>query len=250
MDKIRLNYPKVLLGAISIFLGCAGQNSISVKENVVSYGNRQTLLHENKLEGIVNLETITVEKHCYALGPVEGLQGEITVYNDEVSVSTVVDGKPWVSNSKETKAIFLLKANQKDWKKSTIAEELNGLDALEDYIRKKLLENDLDVSKAHPFRIETKVPTMDYHIIFKMDNAPHNRKEHKKAKQRFVLQDEEIQIIGFWVDKAREGKLTHPDKRTHLHFVAKDNSTSGHIDNITIPKTATLFLPIYGNSDK
>ena len=136
MDKIRLKYPKVLLGAISLFLGCAGQNGTSVKENVISYGNRQTLLHESNLKGIVDLETITVEKHCYALGPVEGLQGEITVYNDEVSVSTVVDGKPWVSNSKETKAIFLLQAHQKDWKKSTIADALTGLDALEDYIRK------------------------------------------------------------------------------------------------------------------
>ncbi|MEL6304410.1 MAG: acetolactate decarboxylase [Bacteroidota bacterium] len=80
--------------------------------------------------------------------------------------------------------------------------------------------------------------------MVKLDTLPHNKKEHQKAKVKFELRDTKVNIIGFWVDNARMGKLTHPGKRTHLHFIAKNNETSGHIDEIRIPADAKIYFPL------
>ncbi len=220
-------------------MGC----SEKTENNLTSYGNRQMIIDQNNLNATVRLDTLLSKKHNYAIGPVEGLQGEVTIYDDEVSISTVKNGRPKVNDSKQTKAIFLLKANQASWQKMEITEDLNGLDAIEEYVQSALSKNGMDTEKAYPFRIETAPKFLEYHIIFKMDDAPHNMKEHRKAKQRFILKNEDIKIIGFWVNTKRMGKLTHPGKRTHLHFIKADGSTSGHIDDISISRGAILFLP-------
>lgn len=224
---------------LSSQLGCSDKPESSL----MSYGNRQLIINQNNLKGTVRLDTVLLKKHNYAIGPVEGLQGEVTVYNDEVSISSVENGRPRVNDSKDTKAIFLLQANQANWQEMKITENLNGLDSVEKYVQTTFLENGMDLSKAYPFRIEDAPKFLEYHIIFKMDDAPHNMKEHKKAKQKFILKNEEIKIIGFWVNAERMGKLTHPGKRTHLHFIKSDGITSGHIDNISISKGAKLFIP-------
>ncbi|MBP2831877.1 DJ-1/PfpI family protein [Aquimarina sp. U1-2] len=220
----------------------AEQDSIP-NNKVKSYGNRQAIINGNDLSGILKLDTTLSRKYNYAIGPVKGLQGEITVYNDTISISTVVSGKPSVSEDTRTEAIFLLQANQKDWNEIATTKQLNGLNDIESYIENSLIENGMEVSKAYPFRIETTVPSMEYHIIFKTDNKPHNKKEHQKAKQKFTLENEPVKIIGFWVDEARVGKLTHSGKRTHLHFMTKDKRTSGHVDAVVIPKGSILYLP-------
>lgn len=222
---------------------CGGKVQKEQSDTVQSYGNRQAILKENNLSGTVALDTLFTEKHTYGIGPVEGLRGEITIYDDIVSVSTIQNRKSVVSSSKDTKAIFLIKANQRDWEAISIDSKLSGLDAVETYVEKALVNKGFDTEKAHPFRIEANVPSLDYHIIFKTDTLPHNMEQHKKAKRKFSLRNTNIKIIGFWVDAERMGSLTHDGKRTHLHFIASDNSTSGHIDDIVIPKNASLFLP-------
>ncbi|WP_299537546.1 acetolactate decarboxylase [Ulvibacterium sp.] len=234
---------KTLKYLLILSLVCITSSCYNNQNSLTSYGNRQMIINQNNLNGTVRLDTLLSKKHNYAIGPVEGLQGEVTVYDDEVSISTVKNGRPKVNDSKHTKAIFLLKANQANWQKMEITENLNGLDAIEGYVQNALSKNGMDTEKAYPFRIETTPKFLEYHIIFKMDDAPHNMKEHKKAKQKFILENEEIKIIGFWVNTERMGKLTHPGKRTHLHFIKADGGTSGHIDDISISRGAILFLP-------
>ncbi|MEM6892121.1 MAG: acetolactate decarboxylase [Bacteroidota bacterium] len=229
----------VMLGSISCKLGKKPQRPNSVE----SYGNRQSILHQNQLEGNVNLDTLFMGERLFALGPVAGLQGEVTVYDDVVSIATIKKGMPHISSLKETEAIFLIKSNENDWVGHTIEKPLSSLDAVEQHVKALLISKDRDTALATPFRIETKVKHMVYHIIYKQDTVPHNKKEHQKAKVKFELKDTEINIIGFWVDNAREGKLTHPGKRTHLHFMTKNNETSGHIDEISIPTNAKIYFP-------
>jgi len=210
-----------LLIILSLLIGCKKQQNSN--SQLTSYGNRQLIIKGNNLNATV--------------------QGEITIYNDEVSISKLVDGKPKVNNSKQTNAIFLIQASQKDWQKIEINRELKSLGAIEEYLKKSLEGNGLKLNQSYPFRIETKVTSMTYHIIFKMDDKPHNIIEHKKAKQKFKLENTNVKIIGFWVDENRVGKLTHPGKRTHLHFIEENNKTSGHIDDIHLPKGSFLFIP-------
>lgn len=191
----------------------------------------------------MQLDTLLTQPFAYALGPVAGLQGEITIYNVLVSISTVKEEQPEISTSRATGAIFLIKAYQKNWKAIPITKTLEGQDAVENFVKAVLERNGLDSAKPYPFRIEATIPFLAYHIIFKRDNQPHSMKEHQKAKQKFTLHNEALQIIGFWVDEDRIGQLTHPGKRIHMHFINTDNSTSGHVDDIVVHKGAQLFIP-------
>jgi acetolactate decarboxylase len=218
----------------------AAHSSNSIVE---SYGSRHAIMMDNDLTGIVRLDTLLKQPNSFAIGPVEDLQGEITIYNDKVSISSIVAGLPQVSESLDTKAIFLLKAHHKSWNYHKIDKELRGLDAVENYIGELISSNGYDPGQAIPFRIEATVPSMTYHIIFKTGNAPHNMLQHKKAKRIFSLENESVNMIGFWMDPDRVGKLTHHGQRTHLHFQNVENSTSGHVDDVVIPRDAVILLP-------
>ncbi|MFC4698975.1 acetolactate decarboxylase [Glaciecola siphonariae] len=208
---------------------------------IESYGSRLSLIHEGKLDSTVNLKELDISD-IYAIGPVEGLQGEVTVYGGNISISTVINGAPSVSANQDTGAIFLITAKHNDWLTHSVARELSGLNEVESYIKGLLEANNIDLTQPRAFRIETSVPYMKYHIIFKTNNTPHDMAEHRKAKIKFELADTEVDIVGFWVDEHRVGKFTHPGKRTHMHFIAKDQSTSGHIDNIVVPIGAQIFI--------
>ncbi|MEI6866492.1 acetolactate decarboxylase [Flavicella sp.] len=224
-------------------ISCKNQKKETNRNEVLSYGNRQLILEENKLDGVVEIDSLFSNEPLFAIGPVEHLKGEVTIYNDLVSISSVKNDEPHVSQSKKTKAIFLLSTNENEWSEYKIGRKLSGLKDTENYIKKILISENRDISKAIPFRIETKVSKMTYHIIYKSDNLRHNKTEHQKAKIKFEMENREINIIGFWVDKDREGKLTHPGSRTHLHFIEKENKTSGHIDDIIIPVNSTIYIP-------
>ena len=235
---------KLCLFCISFLFACSSQESAEEsKLNVMSYGSRLTLIEQGQLEGVVSLDTITKKRDFYALGPVAGLQGEITVYDNDISIAKVKDGKPQTNNSLNTEAIFLITAEARQWEEFKVGQPLSGLTAVEEYVRDLLIKSGQDTAKATVFRIEGQVEELEYHIIWKTDDLPHNMAAHKKAKVKYQLQDEAVKIVGFWVDKQREGKFTHPGKRTHLHFIGVDSETSGHIDGILLPKGARIFLP-------
>ena len=128
-------------------------------------------------------------------------------------------------------------------KKNTIEKSISGLSNLEVFVQNMAEKNNVDTQKPFPFRIEGVVESLNYHIIYKLDNAPHNITEHQRAKQKFSVYNSSVQIIGFWADSESQGVYTHPDMRIHLHFMLEDNTESGHIDNIHLRKGAILYLP-------
>ena len=44
-------------------------------------------------QGIISLATLKAKPNLYALGPVEGLNGEITILNGQPSIAVVRDGR-------------------------------------------------------------------------------------------------------------------------------------------------------------
>jgi len=233
----------IILMGLSIFVGqyaAAKENTFWVK----SIGDRMDIIQKGDLSGNILLEELKETPHLYAIGPVAGLQGEVTIYNSRLSVSTVVEDKPAVSEAFKGEAIFLIYASAPEWMTITTEETIHGLVALEAFVKEQAIMHNLQTEQPFPFRIEGIADEMTYHIIFKSDDLPHNKQEHHKAKRKFDVKDQAVEIIGFWVDKNRVGKLTHPGKRTHLHMQTPNNSTSGHIDALKLTKGSVLYLPV------
>lgn len=207
-------------------------------------GSRLSIIQEGNLSPKIALDSLSKYESLYAVGPLSGLKGEVTIYGGEVSLSTVVNNKPKVSASiGDNKAIFLAYANISDWTELNIADQIVSQRQIEAIVREKASAWKISTEAPFVFRLEGMVDSMQYHIIYKSTDAPHNKAEHHKSKVRFNLKDEPIKVVGFWADAAGEGVYTHPGMRIHLHFIDDTNSTSGHIEKITLKPGAKLFLP-------
>ena len=207
-------------------------------------GNRNNIIQNGDLSARINLGTLSEISNLYAIGPLEGLKGEITIYNGKSSIATIENEQPKIYSSLNYNAIFLVYTSASQWKQMTVETSMSGLSTVEAFVQKMANKNNVDAQKPFPFRMEGIVDSLNYHIIYKSDNAPHNKIEHQRAKQKFSVYNSRVLIIGFWTDVESQGLYTHPDKRTHLHFMLEDNTESGHIDNIQLREGAILYLPL------
>ena len=206
-------------------------------------GDRRDILQKGDLSKRIELSSLAEVPHLYAIGPVEGLRGEVTIYDGLPAIATLVEGQPRVHNSFDYGAIFLAYGSVSKWQTIPINADVDGLDAVESLVRESALEASLSLDEPFVFRIEGRAEQLDYHIIWKEDDTPHDRSEHQRSKRRFTVSEADVRIVGVWADSAGEGVYTHPGKRTHLHFVLQDGSTSGHIDGLSLEPGTTLFLP-------
>ena len=207
-------------------------------------GNRQAIMKRRDLSGRIALDSLAGVDHLYALGPVNGLRGEVTIYDGLPSITTLIDDAPQVSTAMDTQAIFLVYGAASEWTEVSVPESITGLEELEAFVRLQAEAAELDLETPFPFRIEGAVDTAAYHVIWRTDErAMHNHAAHQKAKRMFELSDEPVRMVGFWLHAEGEGVYTHPGMRTHVHIINADNTASGHLDDLTLPAGATLFLP-------
>lgn len=205
-------------------------------------GDRRDLL-DGDLDARIALDSLAGVRGLYAIGPVEGLQGEVTVRDGVPSISTVAGGAVRVDSTFDQGAVFLVYASATDWRALPVDRTLAGLADAEAFVREAAEGAGLDLSRPFPFRIEGRVDSLVYHVLFKTDDAPHDRAEHHKAKRTFEAADADADLVGFWMHGGGVGAYTHPGRRTHLHAILRDRSASGHVDGLRIPAGATLYLP-------
>ena len=159
----------------------SGTNKSEPLSYWVSYkGDRKNIIHHGNLSSQVDLNSLSGITNLYAIGPVTGLQGEITIYNGTPSISTVVDGLPKVDTSLNYGAIFLAYSRASTWQSIPVSQRLGSLDEIEQFVKTSAIQAGVSLDKPFPFRVEGAVDSLEYHIIFKTDQAPHNKKEHKK----------------------------------------------------------------------
>ena len=207
-------------------------------------GSRHAIMRQNDLSAQIALDSLAGVDHLYALGPVDGLRGEVTIYDGMPSVTRLSDGVPAVSTAMDAQAIFLVYGTASEWTEVPVPTSISGLGELEAFVRSEAEAAGLDLETPFPFRIEGLVDAAAYHVIWRTDDrAMHNHAAHQEAKRMFELSDEPVRMVGFWLHAEGEGVYTHPGMRTHVHVVNADNTASGHLDDLTLPAGAALYLP-------
>jgi hypothetical protein len=96
-----------------------------------------------------------------------------------------------------------------------------------------------------PFLATGREDLIEYHILNRIGDPPHNIEAHKKIQIVFELTRVEAMIVGFHSTKHR-GIFTPGDSNIHIHFQTPDNDKSGHIQKVEIGSGATLSLPAGG----
>ena len=194
------------------------------------------------VSGKADLRAFTGVPHLYALGPLEGAQGEVSIFDSVSSVARVVDGAIRVESSFDHRACFLVYATVPAWDNAVSAGAIRGIRALEALVVSAATRLQISLTEPIPFWVTGIAERLTFHVLDKRDGLPHTPELHERAKVRFVLTERPVELIGFFSTRHR-GIFTPKDDNLHLHIKTLDDEVSGHLEEIELAAGATLWLP-------
>jgi len=215
---------------------------IFASAQVFTAGKAKNVMMGTDLSAHVKLDTLLTRAHLYALGPIDDLQGEITVINGIPLSSTIIEGEIITSIDSNAKAPFMAYAYVENWQKINITQPISNLKELEKFVAELALKQGINTNEPFPFLISGQVDFIAFHIIMRDKNeAEHNHDKHNAAKVRFERKENQAILLGFY-STHHEGVFTHKDQFIHLHYTDADYSENGHVDAITL-SLFTIWLP-------
>ncbi|MGB3455690.1 MAG: hypothetical protein WBG08_04155 [Litorimonas sp.] len=205
-------------------------------------GSRQAMFERDDLSASLRVSPVA---GLTGVGPIEGLQGEVTAYDGELFLSSLDEtGAEIRLRDPSVPAVFFAGGTVRAWTEIESEAPLLGLEAVEAFVRRAALEAGLDLDTPFAFRMEGTAAALGYHVIFKADASarPHTMPLHRQSKVPFRADGDRVRLAGVWADDDGVGRYTHPGRHTHLHVVTSENR-SGHVDRIELAAGAVLFLP-------
>ena len=134
-------------------------------------GSRRAMFETGDLGATIDLERLDDVDRLFAIGPIEGLKGEISVVDGRASIATIDSGRPVFSSTRSASAIFLVYGAANAFQAVDVPVRLEGLGAVEAFIHGAAREAGLDLKPPFPFRIETAPERLVYHIIFRDEDG-------------------------------------------------------------------------------
>jgi acetolactate decarboxylase len=223
-------------------ISAPGSVSESHTDYTVKWVGAQRDVLQGDISGHIALTSVSGLQNLYALGPVERLRGEISIFDSIPSISRITDGGLATASDFNVSACFLVYVQVKAWRGVTIPIAIADEATLESYIVKAASELGIDVIEPFPFLINGTPERAMFHVLDKRDRLPHNPELHQKAKVRFVVQWEPVEVIGFYSNRHR-GVFTPGDSNLHMHVKNADGRMSGHLEKIQFERGATLAVP-------
>lgn len=204
---------------------------------------RETIMN-GKLAAALDLRTLANRPHLYGVGPIEELRGEVTIADSRPALARVTpEGTVSVSESFDAGTPFFVWAEVPRWVERTIPAELRSYEDLERFVPQAAAAAGLDADQPLPFLVTGREDLIEFHILNRIGDAPHNMEMHKKIQIRFELEQAEAMIVGFHSTRHR-GIFTPGDSNIHIHFQTPDNAKSGHIQKLRLGDGAMLKLPV------
>ncbi|MBT3299861.1 MAG: hypothetical protein HN657_00585 [Candidatus Marinimicrobia bacterium] len=227
-----------LLGAF-LMIGCESKPKVI---HVEIHGALKEIMHDGAREGVVALSDITNQEHIYGLGALEGLDGEILIWDSKAILTRAQkEGKAHVSTEAHgEKALLLVSTQVKEW----IDISFNSKDlkeSLNDYIYDQAKKNKLNPEEPFPFIIDGEIDKIKWHIISDPGlDGTHDDHMNKSWNQT----DSNIngQVLGFYSVK-HHAIFTHHTTNSHMHYYDEKSGLSGHVDELELGKNIILRLP-------
>jgi acetolactate decarboxylase len=224
--------------------GAAGATAVSgMGYELWFVGAQRETIMNGKLAAALDLRTLADRAHLYGLGPLEQLRGEATIADSRPALARVGSvGMVKVTQSFDAGVPFFVWAEVPRWIEVPIPAEIRSFEDLEQFIPRAAEAAGVDAEKPLPFLVRGRQDLIEFHILNRIGDAPHNIEMHEKIKIKFELVKTEATIVGFHSTRHR-GVFTPGDSNIHIHFQTPDNSQSGHIEKLEIGGAVTLSLP-------
>ena len=194
-------------------------------------GQREAIMN-GKLAAALDLRTLASRQHLYGIGPIEQLRGEVTIADSRPALARVAsDDTVKVTQSFEAGVPFFAWAEVPLWQQVPIPADVRSFEELESFVPKAAAAAGLDADKPLPFLVGGRQRLIEFHIVNRIGDGPHNMEMHKKIQVTFELENAITTIVGFRSTKHR-GIFTPGDSNIHIHFQTPDNTKSGHIQKL------------------
>lgn len=190
------------------------------------------VMWQGKLDASLRLDSIvSKQKHFYGIGPLEGLQGELLVWNDTVYLAQHFPDSLSVSIANGRGAPFFVGTYCDTWDSLEWDSNIKGLKDLENYFLAQY-----DSSARFAFRLMGSIDLAKIHVQDHADGAVIRSPEQAHAGQvHWELPEQEVRILGFFSTQD-QGVFTHHDSFLHLHLITADKQWMGHLDSIQFKK--------------
>lgn len=235
-----------VISPLAIFLlaaaSCAGPTSLPEVE-VTTWGTMREVLREGRSDGRVALATIATS-NAVGVGAMANLAGEVTILDGRVLVAAGggrESGREDTATPRVREAVdgdfasLLVLANVPTWEEVPISDCATYAE-LETTIAKQLRKRGKDLTSPQAVRIRGRARHLALHVIA---GACPVANPSGPRPWRFSGAVEEVELVGFYVEEAA-GRLTHHNRRSHLHAVA--DQLMGHLDEVAL-EDAVLLLP-------
>jgi len=225
------------------------------KEGMVEFvGAQKDVFVSGKAASVVSLEELAGRKGLYAMGPIDGLDGEITVFDSKPYITQVRGSDYVASNAWKHGAFFLVWSEQTKWKEVPVPNTVKGYVDLQQFVKAQAQAAGIDVTKPFPFLLSGTPVEIKWHInVDRTEGKPITKESFAKSKQPFTTKNEPIDIIGFYAEHHDGVFLTKytpvikegsgMENAIHIHLVSRTSKASGHIDDIMLGGNMVLRLP-------
>lgn len=206
-------------------------------------GAQRDTIMNGKLAAALDLSTLAGDEHLYGLGPLEQLRGEATIVDSRPALARVAaDGSVQVAESFNAGVPFFVWASIPQWRRVPIPAEIRSYADLERFVPEAAAAIGIDAAQPLPFLVGGSEELIEFHVLNRIGDPPHNMEAHKKIQVTFELEKAEAVIVGFHSTRHR-GVFTPGDSNIHIHFQTPDNKQSGHIQKLQLGANAVLSLP-------
>ena len=221
--------------------GCAARGPEGVVEWV---GAQHAAVHDGDVGSKVRLKDLARRDHLYAIGPVEGLRGEIIVVDGRATIVTVEGGEFRTRESLDVGAAFLVWTHARAWVRSEMPPNVRTMEELEAHLPEAARAAGVDPSAPIAFRIEGRVKSLAFHVL----NPPpsgeggvRSAEDHEKSKIHGRIEDRAVRMVGFYSTEHR-GVFTPGTSDVHVHFVTEDGTIAGHVEGFELSPGAVLLV--------
>jgi len=225
------------------------------KEGPVEYvGAQKEIFKTGKATSVVSLEELAGKKGVFAIGPIDGLDGEITIFDSKPYITKVRGNDYTVDKTFKHGAFFLVWTEQASWIDVPVPATIKGYVDLQKFVKEQAQKAGVDVAKPFPFLMSGTPVEIKWHInVDRTEGKPITKELFVKSKAPFVTKNEPVDIIGFFSEKhsgiflsqyapaIKEG--SGMENAIHIHLVSKTSKAAGHIDDITFGEGMVLRLP-------
>lgn len=231
----------------------AAADDSSSEGKLVQFGEMHVAIGQQEHGGRVRLGDLVKRPHFYAVAALEGLTGEVTIHNGQVTVTTVQEGRlqPAEGSLLEKQATLLVGAYVPSWKEVQVANDV-APEKFDAFVENVAQEVGIATDTPFVFTVQGDLLSVRMHVINGACPIRARMKKIRLPKEQQPVESEMAEVTGTVVGvfaKDAVGRLTHPATSMHGHVLVRDpatgNTVTGHLEQVGIKKGSVLRVPAH-----